>query len=458
MNYYEFLQTKKITKKTKGIEINIKELNNKLFDFQKVAVQQALKKGRYLLAEECGLGKTFQQLEWAYHIHKLTRGNVLILAPLGVAKQTASEEAIKLGYVVNICRTQKDVIDGINITNYEMIEHFDGDKFIGVVLDESSILKNYTGKTRMLLKEKFINTPYKLCCSATPAPNEFMELLNQADFLGIMDTAKALATYFINDFKTGLWRLKGHATDIFWEWVCSWALMIDKPSDIGFNDDKYNLPKLNIHEHILEIDLIDNSFEDGFIREINMSATGFHNEKRETAEARAKKCAELVNSNDEQFIVWCDTNLEADLLKQYIPSATEIRGSHSTKIKEDATDKFKSGEIRVLISKPSIFGYGMNFQKCHNVVFCGLTYSYEDYYQALKRTYRFGQENEVHVYIVLGATEKRILEIVREKEAKQVEIKNQMNKSIKDIQRLEIEGKEIMRVNSNIKVELPSWL
>lgn len=347
----------------------------------------------------------------------------------------------------------------ISLTNAVLIEHFRDLDLGGCILDESSILKNFTGKTRNLLSEIFKNTSYRLCCSATPSPNEFMELLNQADFLGIMETSKALANFFINDFKTGQWRLKGHATDAFWKWVSSWAVMMEKPSDIGFSDEDYELPKLIENVNLIEVDLFNiDDLSLGLFRDIELSATGYHKEKRLTAPSRAKKCAEIVSSTDEQFIIWCETNYEADLLKEAIPEAVEVRGSHSQSYKENATADFKSGKIRVLISKPSIFGYGMNFQRCHRAIFCGLSYSYEDYYQALKRIHRFGQEHEVTIDIVIGTTEKQILDTVMAKAARQAEIKNQMQKSIKEIQ---IETLQPKPKNIDIQadsIKLPAWM
>lgn len=458
--YSEFINSKLKTKLPAGVPSEFYDLTDKLFDYQRLIVDVALKRGRFLIGAECGLGKTLMQLEWSRIVSEYTGQPVLIVAPLGVAKQTAKEEGPKFGYKVKICRNQTDVVPGINITNYEMIEHFNGDHFGGVVLDESSILKNFTGTTRTLLKSIFKNTKYKLCCSATPAPNEFMELLNQADFLGIQETAKALANYFINDFKTGQWRLKGHATDAFWQWVCSWAVMISKPSDIGFCDDDYVLPKLHESTHLIEVDLM--NVDDptlGIFRNIELSATSYHHEKKITAADRVNKVKGLVSSTDEQFIIWCETNYEADLLKTAIPEALEVRGTHSSDYKEKAIDGFKTGQIRVLISKPSIFGFGMNFQNCHRAIFCGLSYSYEDYYQAVKRIHRFGQKSDVTIDIVIGTTEQKILETVEAKAAKQAEIKNQMRNSIKDIQieSLKLDSK-VYDFKENLTIELPTWL
>ncbi len=459
MNYYDFLNSKKKYVSSAGIEVAIKDINSKLFDWQKECVKWALKKGKSALFEDCGLGKTIQQLEWAYQVYKKTNKNVLIVAPLGVTTQTAEEEAPKLGYEVTIIRSNNDIKKGINIINYEMLENIDTTQFIGVVLDESSILKNFTGKMRTKITECFKNTQYKLCCTATPAPNDYMELLNHAEFLDIMSSAQALSIYFINDMKTGQWRLKGHATVDFWKWTSSWALNIETPSDIGFDDTGYILPKLNEHEEIVDIDLIDNNFEHGLFRDIQMSATSFYKEKKNTIKERAKRVKEIIDScPNEQYLIWVDMNEEADELKKLLPTAVEVRGTDKNEFKEESSQKFKSGEIQILISKSKIFGYGMNFQNCNNVIFCGLTYSYENYYQALRRLYRFGQTKEVNSYIVLGSTEKVILETIRRKEEQQRQMKNSMNLSVKDIQLLEITGvsKNIEFTNKNI--ELPNWL
>lgn len=459
MNYTEFINNKNQTKQFKGIDIGKNQLSDKLFDWQKKCVQWALKKGRGALFEACGLGKTFQQLEWANQVYKNTNGNVLIVAPLGVAVQTAKEEAPKLSIEVTIIRSTEDIKQGINITNYEMLDNIDTSKFIGVVLDESSILKNFTGSIRTKITGKFKDTPYKLCCTATPAPNDYMELLNHAEFLNVMSTAQALSNFFINDMKTGSWRLKGHATTEFWKWVCSWALNIDKPSDIGYSDADYILPKLNEYEEIVDIDIISDDFQNGLFRDIQMSATSFYSEKKKTIKDRVQRVKEIIDRNpSEQYLIWVDMNEEADELKRVLSNAVEVRGSDKSSFKEDASQKFKSGEIKILISKPKIFGYGMNFQNCHNVIFCGLTYSYENYYQALRRLYRFGQKKEVNSYIVLGSTEKTILETIRRKEEQQRIMKNSMSLSTKDIQILSIENKQVKKEIVNESIELPSWL
>lgn len=458
MNYEKFLKQKRKYKVNEGINVELDELNDKLFNWQKFCVKWALKKGKCALFEACGLGKTMQQLEWANQVYKHAKGNVLIVAPLGVAVQTAKEEAPKLNIEVHIIREDYKIKDGINIINYEMLDKIDTKSFVGVVLDESSILKNFTGKIKNKITQAFNETPYKLCCTATPAPNDYMELLNHADFLDIMSTAQALSIYFINDMKTGNWRLKGHATVEFWKWVCSWALNIEKPSDIGFDDKGYVLPKLNEYEEIVEVEIIADDFQEGFFRYVQMSATSLYKERKNTIKVRAQRIMEIIERNpNEQYLIWVDMNEEADELKKLLPNAIEVRGSDNNIYKEDMSQKFKSGEIQILISKPKIFGYGMNFQNCHNVIFCGLTYSYENYYQAVRRLYRFGQSKEVNSYIVLGSTEKTILETIRRKERQQQEMKNNMNISVKQLQIYELEPKQEEKYIAE-KIELPNWL
>lgn len=460
MDYRQFLESKKTVVKSSGFEVDKTKLNSKLFEWQKDIVYWALKKGKAALFEDCGLGKTPQQLEWANQVHQYTGGNILILAPLAVSKQT-KREGEKFGIETHICRTQADVKPGINITNYEMLEHFNPDKFIGVVLDESSILKSYMGKTKQQIIRSFKNTPYKLACTATPSPNDHMEILNHSAFLDVMESHEALAIWFINDtMNMGKYRLKNYAVKPFWEWVSTWAVSLSKPSDIGYPDDGFILPKLNVIEEIIPVNEIEFNFDIGcFLRDISLNATSLHAEKRKTAEDRAKRTMEIAGSIDDQVLVWCDTNYEADLLKKYIPKAIEIRGSDSPNKKEKAAIDFVDGNIQVLISKPSIFGFGLNFQNCNNTIFCGLSYSYESYYQAIRRLWRFGQTKEVNAHIVLGNTEKTILDTVRHKEAEHEEMKRNMYGSIKEIQNANIKGiKYKIDYDRNERIYLPNWL
>jgi len=387
-----------------------------LFDWQAHVIKWAVRNGRAALFEDCGLGKTAQQLEWASQVCRHTGGSVIILTPLSVARQTANEAA-KFGIVATAAESQDDVTSpGIWITNYEKLEKFDASQFVGVVLDESSILKNFTGKMRQLLTATFSETPYRLCCTATPSPNDYTEFGQHADFLGVCSPAQMLATFFINDtFSTGDWRLKKHAEKEFWAWLASWAACISKPSDIGFDDTGYDLPPLNLQTITVEVDHSKGAAEGELFRHATLSATTMHGDMRLTVNDRVERLADLVNSSDESWLVWCNTNEESEMLARYIVGSTEIQGSHTAKRKEQAADDFVSGKIRVLISKSGIFGYGMNFQNCCHVAFVGLSYSFEDFYQALRRSYRFGQTREVHAYIIQASTEGAILKTIQRK-------------------------------------------
>ena len=412
MNYDDFIDQKTKTAPASGFEPS--EIVAPLFDWQKHTVRWAIRQGKAALFEDCGLGKTAQQLEWARQVSEHTDGPVLILTPLAVAHQTAAE-AVKFGMVATVVESQAEVgATGIYITNYDKLEHFDTSKFSGVVLDESSILKNFTGKTRIMLTEAFSRTPYRLCCTATPSPNDYTEFGQHAAFLGICSPAQMLATFFINDtFNTGDWRLKGHAEDAFWKWLASWAACISKPSDIGFSDEGYNLPPLNLITEMVDVD--ERGTGTDLFRHVTLSATTMHKEMRETSEARACRVAELVNAGDEVWTIWCNTNDEADHLKKLIPKAVEIRGSETAASKERKIDSFVDGKRKVLISKPSICGLGLNLQFCHNVAFVGLSYSFEDFYQALRRSYRFGQTHQVNAYVVQAKTEGAILKNINRK-------------------------------------------
>ena len=460
MTYEAFLKGKGVAAEESGFEVGHEEDNPALFGWQNDVVRWALKKGRAAIFSDCGLGKTACQLQWAQKVSEKTRRPVLILAPLAVAEQT-KREGNKFSVPVTVCRNQGDVRDGVNVTNYEMLDHFDPAAFSGVVLDESSILKAYMGKTKLELIRRFSGTKYKLACTATPSPNDQMELLNQAEYLGIMNSNEALAVWFIADqSKMGTYRLKQHAVGHFWDWVATWAVCFQKPSDLSpeYSDGGYNLPELNEHDVILEIDEIDGDFTNGFLREIQTSATGFNKEKRFTLKERCAECRKLAEETDEQTLIWCYTNDEADELKRLMPEATEIRGSDSNERKKSAALDFADGKIKILISKSSIFGYGMNFQRCHRAVFCGMDYSYEGYYQAVRRLYRFGQDKPVDVYRVLGSTEINILETIRRKTAMRDEMHGGMVEAMR--RRNEVGRKEHFQryEHREHSIYIPDWV
>ena len=423
--YDEFINSKTRRALSHGFEPL--EIIAPLFDWQAHVVKWAVRQGRAALFEDCGLGKTAQQLEWASQVHRHSGSSVLILTPLAVAHQTAMEAA-KFGIVANVANEESEIThSGIWITNYEKLEKFDCSQFAGVVLDESSILKNFTGKMRRLLTDTFAETPYRLCCTATPSPNDYTEFGQHADFLGVCTPAQMLATFFINDtFNTGDWRLKKHAEKEFWAWVASWAACISKPSDIGYCDGDYNLPPLNLQNITVEVDQTESAPDGELFRNPTMSATTMHAEMRMTSASRVAKVAALVNASDEPWIVWCNTNDESEQLAKAIPHAMEIKGSNTAKQKEQAADDFVSGKLRVLISKSGIFGYGMNWQHCRNVAFVGLSYSFEDFYQALRRSYRFGQKREVNAYVITASTEHRVIRSIQEKIAQHKNMQEKM--------------------------------
>lgn len=400
-----------------------------LFDWQKAVVTWALQTGRAALFEECGLGKTVQSLEWSRQVSIHTNAPVLILTPLAVGPQTAAE-AVKFGMTAAVAESQKDVTGpGIWITNYDKLEHFDPGAFSGVVLDESSILKNFTGKTRIALTDAFANTPYRLCCTATPSPNDYTEFGQHASFLGVCTPLQMLATFFVNDtFNTGDWRLKKHAEGEFWKWLASWACCLSKPSDIGYSDEGYILPALHMHTELIDVDEVHGRGDELF-RHATLSATTMHAEMRLTSQARANRVGEIVNGSKEPWIVWCNTNDEADKLGAVLPHAVEVRGNETARVKERKLSDFSTGKITQILSKPSICGHGMNWQHCAHVAFIGLSYSFEEFYQALRRSWRFGQTREVHAYIVQAKTEGAILQSIQRKIQQHQAMQEEMKKA-----------------------------
>ena len=415
MNAYKtFLERKETVDPDEGKAA--KGIHDSLFPFQKAIVKWACKKGRAAVWADTGLGKTRVQLEWARQMGKRT----LILAPLAVAQQTV-REAEQIGLTIQYAKEPKDSETKITITNYERLERFDDEEYGAVVLDESSILKSLTGKTRQRLIERFEHTPYKLCCTATPAPNDFMELGNHAQFLGIMSWAEMAATFFVRDQKhaagthqSSAWRLKGHAEDGFWEWLSSWGLFCRKPSDLGFSDDGFDLPKLSISD----VQVPSDYRPEGMLFAQRNGGIHEHSRIRKgTIDQRVEIARETIAKEPRQrWIVWCGLNEESEKMTRAIPGAVEVKGSDSLAHKESALLDFASGKIKVLISKPKIAGFGMNFQVCARQLFLGLGYSFEQYYQCIRRSWRFGQKRPVNVTIVVSDLEVGVLASVRRKE------------------------------------------
>lgn len=443
------MERKRITVTSEGISIPSDSLNKQLIDYQHDVTKWALKKGKAALFEGCGLGKTFQMLEWANHVFEHTWQPVLILAPLAVAGQTV-EEGQKFGIEVQQCNSKADVVDGINVTNYEKLDRFDPDEFSGIVLDESSILKSFAGKMRNQIIDAFADTRFKLACTATPSPNDYMELANHAEFLGVMTRNEMLSMFFVHDGgDTSKWRLKGHAQEDYWRWVASWAVMMQNPADLGYDGSRFILPELNIMPHTI----ITGKDQVKTLAEQRIAA-------KETLDARVSRCAEIVNSTDDSFIVWCNLNDEADALVRSIEGAVQIRGGDKPEYKERILKGFTDGSVKRLVTKPSIAGFGLNWQHCSNMAFVGLSHSFEQYYQAVRRCWRFGQQNQVDVHVISSDVEGAVVENIQRKEA---EFNIMLQSMISATQEITKENIQATRRDSgiyvpNVKMNLPAWL
>jgi DNA modification methylase len=411
MSYDDFLAQKTVIKVASGFETKY-EVNSMLYDFQIDVLRWALLGGKTALFMDCGLGKTPIQLEWARHVNLYTGGNVLIFAPLAVATQT-QREGDKFSIDVNICRSQDNVVDGINITNYEMIHGFDLNNFSGIVLDESSILKNFAGAFRNMLIENTQKIPYKLCCTATPAPNDYTELGNHSEFLEVCTRSEMLSKFFIHDAgSTQKWRLKGHAESEFWQWLCSWAVVIRNPVECGYGQISFDLPPISYHEHIITSETAPS---DSLFALPALTLQERRRAKRDTINERTQAAANLINGSDDQWLVWCNLNDESAALTMLLDGAVEVKGTDDREHKVWAFNAFASGEVRKLVTKPSIGGFGMNWQNCHKMVFIGLSDSYEQFYQAIRRCWRFGQEVLVNAHIIIADRETSIRDNIQRK-------------------------------------------
>jgi len=428
MEYKEFLQSKQKRIIESGFESD--DLNKNLFPFQDFIVKRALKAGKYAIFADCGLGKTLMQLSWAHEVANYTNKPVLILAPLAVSGQTI-KEGLKFGIDVfkyNIKDAPCINENRIFISNYEQLENIDCSIFSGIVLDESSILKNFEGATKKLIIDNFKNTPYKLACTATPSPNDPMELGNHSEFLDVMSRNEMLAMYFVHDGgETAKWRLKGHAIKLFYQFIGTWAIMLNKPQDIGFQMNGYNLPSLNLIEKQIITPNRDNGqlFNDAAI-----SATNFNQELRLTKIERLDQVIEIINNSTENFIIWIKQNEEGELLKKLIPEAIEVKGSDSNEWKESKLLGFANNEFRVLITKTKIASFGMNYQNCRNQIFASLDFSFEGLYQSIRRSYRFGQKKEVNIYLITTDTMANVKQSIDNKQKQFEVMQSEMSKSI----------------------------
>jgi hypothetical protein len=468
VDYTNFLDRKTFRDIESGFEISEIDLPAALFPFQRALVQWALRRGRAALFCDTGLGKSFMQVAWADQIAQRV-GPVLIVAPLCVSQQTV-EEAAKLGIDVRYVRSQSEIQEYFDagcaqvnarriwITNYEMLEHFDLSAFSGVVLDESSIIKHRDSKTRNRVIAAARSVPYKLSCTATPSPNDYMELGNQAEFLGVMNMNEMLAMFFTHDSgETSKWRLKGHGRVRFWEWLSTWAVVVKKPSDLGFDDAGYILPGLEIIEHMVPTDKMLTGHK---IQTPASTLSERLEARRLTIDERVAKCAELVNGDEDEWIIWCNLNEESSKLAAAIPGAVEVFGSLKLAEKERRIEAFTSGSKGRIVTKPSITGFGLNWQHCRKMAFVGLNDSYEDLYQAIRRCYRFGQDREVIVHLISSVLEGATLENIKRKEAQAEEMSRQMVEHMRDFMSRRVRGlrAEKSPYDPRVPIAFPAWL
>jgi len=442
MQYKDFLKQKEKGFISSGFDVNDNELNINLFDFQKHIIKIALKKGRFSIFADCGLGKTLMQLSWAECVYNKTDKKVLILAPLAVVNQTKNE-AIKF----NIS------LDSFDIYNFEQLKNINVDNYSGVVLDESSILKGRDGKLSRLIIDSFLKTPYKLCCTATPSPNDHMELGQHSEFVGSMSYLEMLAMFFVHDGgETSKWRLRKHAQDDFWNFVCTWSISLDNPKSLGFNGDGYNLPEIEYIEHIIPVENNTNTL----FGDVAVSATDLHKDLKRSFNKRIEKTIDLVNNSDEQFIIWTLKNDEANELKKVINDSVNVQGSDKPDFKSKHLNGFADKEFKALITKTSIASFGMNYQNCSNMIFTSYDFKFEAFYQAVRRCYRFGQVNKVKVHLLVPESQINVRKTILEKENKhKTMIKEMSNYSSKTDYKLNksnviINNKEIKTENYHL--------
>ena len=459
--YHDLIASKRVSFSATGLD-RVPELNPAMFPHQRHSTEFALRNGRAALFLDTGLGKSLCALDWGRVIVEETNKPVLMLAPLAVAGQH-EREAHKFGIDAKAVREPNEIGSArVYITNYDRLDKFDAAQFGGIILDESSIIKSFNGQTSRRLISTFARTPYRLACTATPAPNDHAELGMHSEFLGTLSQSQMLVRWFLHDSAdTGTWRMKGHAVEDFWSWVASWARCVSKPSDLGFSDDGFALPPLELIRHVVAADrgLDAGEEKDGqakLFRIPETSATSIHREKRLTIEARADRLAEIIAAEpNEPWVVWCDTDYEADALTDRIPHAVEVRGSMRPDVKEDRITAFSTGQAKIIITKPSVAGFGLNWQHCARMGFVGLSFSYESYYQAIRRCWRFGQKRPVNVHVAMADTEAAIWDVVSRKAGDHDAMKAQM---VAAMSRASHTVSEIEDYTPNKKARLPAWM
>ena len=456
MNYANFIADKLGTIASAGIDAPLRDYA--LFPHQRDITKWALRRGKAAIFADTGLGKMRMAIAWADTVFQHTCHPVMILCPLAVAQQFVAE-GLLMGIEVTHCREQQDVLHGINITNYDRLHKFDMRQFAGVALDESSIIKSHASKTLALLMDAFRTTPYKLCCTATPSPNDWTELGTHAEFLGVRSRSEMLAEFFVHDGgDTSVWRLKGHARAVFWRWVASWGAMIRSPADLGYDASAYALPPLHIHQHTVEIE--HNPLHGLFAQEAQ-TLSERRQSRRDSMAARVQACADLVNAHsDEPWIVWCDLNDEGDMLERAIDGCVQVAGADDNDTKERRMVGFSTGQHRVLISKQKICGWGMNWQHCSNQAFVGVNDSYEGFYQAVRRSWRFGQRRTVNIHVFASNQDGAVVANIKRKQAAADEMYAQMSADTLEAVRESVLGarKNTNDYNAVRRIYVPSFL
>jgi hypothetical protein len=455
--YYEFLAAKTPAARRRGLSA-APAISHRLFPFQRHCVEFMLEVGATGLFLDTGLGKTLVQLEFLEHARQASNGRALILAPLAVAGQIAREGA-KFGYPTRVIRDQSEAGEGINVCNYDRLHLIEPQAFGAVSLDEASILKSFGGKTTRSLIAAFEGLRFKAAATATPAPNDHMELGQYAEFLDVMNSNEMLSRFFINDTANASqsWRLKRHGVDAFWDWMASWSRLAQKPSDLGGDDTGFDLPQMSVIRHRAAESAP--TVTGGLFGDEVVSATNLHTIKRATAANRAQISADLAMSDDEPWVIWCDTDYEADAILAALgnaPGVVEVRGSMKPETKEANLEAFALGNARVMVSKPAVCGFGLNWQHCARTVFVGRSFSYESWYQAVRRFWRFGQQREVQVHLVVAEGEDSIARVIDRKSDDHASMKVAMRAAM-----LRNKGRESARrviYNPTHKGTLPSWI
>lgn len=454
MEYQEFLKKKEYSQVDAGFDGEAMWIPESIKPFQRDCVEYACRRGRSALFADTGLGKTLMQLSWAHRVMSYTEKPVLVLAPLCVAQQTV-REGNKFGIQAEYMRSPTDTNCMIHVTNYEMLKNFNPKHYSGIVLDESSILKGMNGKLRKSITDFAESIPYRLSCTATPSPNDFMELGTQSEFLGIMSQTEMLATFFIHDGSdTSKWRLKGHARKKFWEWLATWAIVIRTPADLGYDDPGYTLPKLHIIEHVIETEATNGLFID-----IAQGLQDRNKARRESVDMRAQKAAEIMNDWD-CGIAWCNLNDESELITDLVDGCHEVTGSMAPDEKEKVLIGFSDGDIAKISTKPKIAGFGLNWQHCNKMLFLGLSDSWEAFYQAVRRCYRFGQTKEVFVHVIISDREGAVLSNIKRKREQDEQMRAEMQAIMGELVRANIKKSTVEKAEykPQTAMKLPSFL